>query len=451
MADPAARKLLGELIKREGLNNKICFLPSSYVCSVLVHIAALEYTSGSNHASNTSSKALMVVSFVRSVSMDSWQDDQLKRMELGGNAPFREFMKSYDASGGYKEGASPYDTYHCWAATQYREKLDALLAGKAWTPSSPPANYLSPTNSNISRSSSPNPSGLRKSRAQNTRSNTGSTLGRSASPASFNTSSPPPGSSASSTPLDQKSQNEAYFANLGKLNDSRPADLPPSQGGRYQGFGNTPTPPPGNASHPAFSLSSANAPSLSDIQENPMAALSKGWSIFSAAVAGATKTINDNVIQPGMERINDPEFQANVKGYYTGASKKVGEIGGAANEWGKKTVGIDVGDTVYGVKERVLGGPERNGYGRVDAYGGSGGFGGEESSALYDPNGREDDFFGEFTQAGGSTSETQHAVGDPTPKADAPVATRRGTGMGSVTSRVKTAKKDDDWDEWKDF
>jgi len=34
-------------------------------------------------------------------------------------------MKSYQPAdqGGYKEGASSYDTYHCWAAAQYREKV----------------------------------------------------------------------------------------------------------------------------------------------------------------------------------------------------------------------------------------------------------------------------------------------------------------------------------------
>jgi hypothetical protein len=34
-------------------------------------------------------------------------------------------MKSYSPvdQGGYKEGLSAYDTYHCWAATQYREKV----------------------------------------------------------------------------------------------------------------------------------------------------------------------------------------------------------------------------------------------------------------------------------------------------------------------------------------
>lgn len=182
-----------------------------------------------------------------------------------------------------------------------------------------------------------------------------------------------------------------------------------------------------------------------------MAALSKGWSIFSAAVAGATRTINDNVIQPGMEKINDPEFQASVKGYYDGASKRVGEVGGAANQWSKQSLGIDVGDAVHGVKEKVLGGPERDGYGRVD-----GGFG-DEGSALYDPNGHggntrdDDDFFGEFAQSGGANTNDGWArstlAGDPTPKASASVASR----TGSVTSRAKTAKKDDDWDEWKDF
>ncbi|KXN92291.1 ADP-ribosylation factor GTPase-activating protein GCS1 [Leucoagaricus sp. SymC.cos] len=445
MADPAAKKFLSELIKRAGLGNKVCIdcnNPNPQWASLSFAVFLCLQCAGTHRGFGVH------ISFVRSVTMDSWQDDQLKRMELGGNIPFREFMKSHDASGGYKDGASSYDTYHCWAATQYREKLDALLAGKPWSPSAPPANYLSPTNSNsISRSSSPNPSGLRKSRTQRS----GGGINRSASPASSltGTSSPP---SNAPTPLDQKSQNEAYFTSLGKINESRPADLPPSQGGRYQGFGNTPTPLPDNPSHPSFSLSSANAPTLADIQENPMAAFSKGWSLFSAAVAGASKAVNENVIQPGMEKINDPEFQASMKGYYNGATKRAMEAGNAANKWGKEGLGVDVGGTFYGVKERVLGGPQRNGYGRVDAYGG-----GEESSALYDPNGGDDDFFGEFEQAGGSSSlqgwagSSSSNAGDPTPKASGPVATRRDAGTGSVTSRAKAAKKDDNWDEWKDF
>ncbi len=246
------------------------------------------------------------------------------------------------------------------------------------------------------------------------------------------------------------------------MNENRPVDLPPSQGGRYQGFGSTPTPPPGagtaGSSNPAFGLSSANAPSLADLQENPMAALSKGWSLFSSAVVGATKVVSDNVIQPGMEKISDPTFQASVKGYVSEAQKRAGVVGSTANEWSKHQLGIDVADTVYGVKERVLGGPARSGYGQVSSTADN------ETSALYGGD-DDDDFFGEFSQAGGGRHHENGngnglgsdvwagsgGVGDPTPIASPPVATRRATGAGTVTSRAKAAKKDDDWDEWKDF
>ena len=75
--------------------------------------------------------------------MDTWQEEQIKRMQvspllsrlfgrtrtsscsqLGGNAPFREFMKTYDPqTGGYKDGMNPYDTYHSWAGAQYKSKV----------------------------------------------------------------------------------------------------------------------------------------------------------------------------------------------------------------------------------------------------------------------------------------------------------------------------------------
>ena len=80
-------------------------------------------------------------------------------------------------------------------------------------------------------------------------------------------------------------------------------------------------------------------------------------------------------------------------------------------------------------------------------YGGSGG---EESSALYDPNGKDDDFFGEFMQGQSMAKSTS---GDLIPEMNSPVARRKGAGMGSMTSRAKakTTKEHDDWDDWKDF
>ncbi|KAJ7639133.1 ArfGap-domain-containing protein [Roridomyces roridus] len=354
------------------------------------------------------------ISFVRSISMDTWQPDQLKRMQIGGNTAFKEFMKNYSPAeqGGYKEGNSPYEIYHCWAASQYREKLDAEIAGKPWTQSAPPPPSLS---------NSTDSAGLRKSRASG-RSATGSSLrADSASPASFGNSSP------RGTPdlgSDQKTANESFFAGLGQTNAMRSADLPPSQGGRYQGFGSTPTPPPGSQ-HPSYGMSSAAAPSFSDIQENPVAALSKGWSLFSAAVVGASRAVSENVIQPGMERVRDPALQASVMGYMTEAQKRAAAAGGVANQWSKNQLGVDVAETVGGVvggvRDRFGPSPAQNGYGAIGM-----GPDGEETSGLYHED--DEDLFTEY-----------RGYDQPPP---------------SKPSQPAAASKKNDWDddsEWKDF
>lgn len=54
-------------------------------------------------------------------------------------------MKSYE-NGGYSEGMNPYDTYHSWAGSQYREKVRSSFTlvmasnhyiNSSWTQSSP--------------------------------------------------------------------------------------------------------------------------------------------------------------------------------------------------------------------------------------------------------------------------------------------------------------------------
>ncbi|KAF8450648.1 hypothetical protein L210DRAFT_3386237 [Boletus edulis BED1] len=334
------------------------------------------------------------ISFVRSVSMDTWQSDQLERMQLGGNAPFKNFIQSYSPADqrGYTD---PHTLYHSWAATQYREKLDYALAGKPWTPSSPPATRLS-TPTLPTRPSSAQ--GLRKSRA-------------SARSPPTTISSPQP---SDSSHADQKSANEAYFASLGHANATRSTDLPPSQGGRYQGFGNTPSPPP--SQHPSFTLTSAATPSLADFQDNPAAALTKGWSLFSAVLVGASRAVNDNVIQPGVERVMDPNLHTSVRGYVSEAHKRAQAAGQSVNEWSKTQLGVDVADHVNDmvgtVKDRIGSGPPASGYASLATYDES------ETSVLYD---HTDDLFHE------SSPPPSHTPSD------------------------GKAKKDDDWGEWQDF
>jgi ADP-ribosylation factor GTPase-activating protein 1 len=291
------------------------------------------------------------------------------------------------------------------------------LAGRDWSTSAPPATFRAGSGTSSPALST---QGLRKSRASTRTFNNRSD---SPSPASFRNS---PSGTPSLAAMDQKSLNENYFAKLGSLNDSRPDDIPPSQGGRYTGFGSTPTP----SSNPSYGLSSANAPNLTELQQNPVAAISKGWSLFAAAVVGASKSVSENVIQPGMEKVTDPNFQASVKGYMSEAQKKALMVGNTANEWSKNSLGVDVADTVGGVvetvRERVGGGPAKSGYGAV-ALQSPGDH--DESSGLYDVN--DDDLFTEYHDKGHSTS------------------TRGGvSGQEATTSNTKKSDWDDDW---KDF
>ena len=283
-----------------------------------------------------------------------------------------------------------------------------MLAEKDWAPSPPTA-----SDSIRSRSGSPVPSqGLRKARASSR-----NAPSRSGSPAFGGSPNRTPDLSA-----DPKTRNETYFASLGRENANRPLDLPPSQGGRYTGFGSTPPP----SQQPPFALSSANAPSLNELQENPKAALTKGWSLLSAAVIGASRAVSENIIQPGMEKVADPNFQATMKGYVTEAQKKATSVGSAANEWSRSQLGVDVAESVGGVvdtvKDRLGAGPQRAGYNTLPMRQDG------ETTALYYDHDDEEDFFGEYQ---GRTAVP--------------------TSASTVTPTTPKAKGASEWDEWKDF
>jgi len=159
-----------------------------------------------------------------------------------------------------------------------------------------------------------------------------------------------------------------------------------------------------------------------------VAVLSKGWSLFSAAVAATAATVSDNVVQPGLEKIRDPTFQASVNGYVGGVTNKAGEIGRAANNWSKEAFGVDVagqmGDVVGGVRGRMGGGPYA-GYTGLSAE-----HDGESSSLWHDPT--EDDDF-------------QSWSGYDQPRSEPPSSSTTAPKMGD-------AKPKDGWDDdWKDF
>ncbi|CAG8499327.1 16312_t:CDS:2 [Acaulospora colombiana] len=231
---------------------------------------------------------------------------------LGGNTEWREF---YEASPDYYPEMSLKDKYNSSFAASYREKLTALCEGKKWTPS----------RSSSSRTSSrPSSANSKRSSVQST-SHVNSVVPSSYQSYQSNGSIPDNGNSLSS----DKSRNEAYFASLGRTNETRSETLPPSQGGRYTGFGN-----------PAFidtpPSSSSSVPDLEELMNNPVGALTKGLNFLGHHVVEGAKlaaqgaetlgqTVNEHVIKPTAEKVRDPEFTQQLSDYVSGIGKTVTE------------------------------------------------------------------------------------------------------------------------------
>ena len=78
-------------------------------------------------------------------------------------------------------------------------------------------------------------------------------------------------------------------------------------------------------------MSSHNAPSLQEFQADPLSALTKGWGLFSSAVAAAGSTINESVIQPGMKQAGQTVGELNERG--------LGQLGEQYGNQGKDLTG----------------------------------------------------------------------------------------------------------------
>ncbi|KAE8663005.1 putative ADP-ribosylation factor GTPase-activating protein AGD6 [Hibiscus syriacus] len=68
------------------------------------------------------------ISFVRSVTMDSWSDIQVKKIESGGNEKLNAFLAQY----GVPKETDIVTKYNTNAASIYRDRIQALAEGRAW-------------------------------------------------------------------------------------------------------------------------------------------------------------------------------------------------------------------------------------------------------------------------------------------------------------------------------
>jgi len=199
-------------------------------------------------------------------------------MRLAGNKPWRDFFddaESNKMAGITWDDATIAERYSGEVGEEWKDRLSAKVEGKDYVPGAKPAPTKSLGNATPT-----------------------SAISRSQTPLGVRTSSPSQG-------LGNKAKvDDRYFAGLGAANASRPADLPPSQGGKYAGFGSTPIESP---------RGEAKLPGLDDLQKDPVAALTKGFGWFTTTVGKTAKTVNEGYIQPTAAKLAETDFAAQAR------------------------------------------------------------------------------------------------------------------------------------------
>ncbi|ELR06350.1 hypothetical protein GMDG_07940 [Pseudogymnoascus destructans 20631-21] len=219
------------------------------------------------------------VSFVRSTTMDAFKAAEIERMRLGGNKPWRDFFEGHEenklAGVGF-EDATIKERYESVVGEEWKGRLTAKVEGREYVPGAPkpvvPRRETKPASratTQIQGRASPAPS-----------------LGDG-------------GSGRSS----KAKVDDRYFSKLGEANAARPADVHPSQGGKYGGFGSE-MPAPARGDGP---------PGLDELQRDPVAALTKGFGWFGGMVGKTARQVNEGYIAPAAQRIAEADLAAQAR------------------------------------------------------------------------------------------------------------------------------------------
>ncbi|KAK1321360.1 putative ADP-ribosylation factor GTPase-activating protein AGD6 [Acorus calamus] len=241
------------------------------------------------------------ISFVRSVTMDSWSEIQLKKMESGGNDRLNSFFRSY----GVPKETDIVAKYNTNAASVYRDRIQALAEGRAWDDEG-------------------RDSGIRRN--QSVGDFRGGSGGRGSGGGGGPVRSRSTEDMFTRSQLEASAANkESFFARKMAENHSKPEGLPPSQGGKYVGFGSSPAPPP-----------MPRSGSQGDVIKDTVSVVSQGFGRLSLVAASAAQSAA-KVVQAGTT-----EFTSKVKegGYDQKVNETVTVVTAKTSEIGQKTWGI---------------------------------------------------------------------------------------------------------------
>lgn len=168
------------------------------------------------------------LSFVRSVTMDSWPDSHLKKMEA--NSSGNDALNAFLSARGIPKDTDIPLKYNTKAAAHFRDKVQAIAESRPWT--DPPV--VKESVEKLDTGSETKVGAVRKHHSMADFRATGGSNG--------------PSRTWSSSDLQGKVQasmdgRAEFFSRKVSENAMRPEGLPPSQGGKYVGFGSSGTRP----------------------------------------------------------------------------------------------------------------------------------------------------------------------------------------------------------------
>ncbi|KAJ5317817.1 hypothetical protein N7508_002325 [Penicillium antarcticum] len=269
------------------------------------------------------------ISFVRSITMDAFKNAEIQRMELGGNEPWKSFYDAHPvptSEGRTFEDSTIKERYEGDAGEEWKERLSCKVEGREYVQGQEKKNN---NNGNASRSNTSTPMSLGG--------------GRAGSPAASSIRSDGRGGAGAGG---KKEQNEAYFAKLGSDNATRSDNLPPSQGGKFTGFGGGGPVPSASEKRSStfggFGGWGGGGGQFDDLQKDPMGTLTKGFGWFTSTVGKGAKQVNDSYLQPTAKQLAESDFaaQARVHASTFGQNLQTG-VRGAADQFNKFVEGDD--------------------------------------------------------------------------------------------------------------
>ncbi|KAI3923470.1 hypothetical protein MKW92_052481 [Papaver armeniacum] len=236
------------------------------------------------------------LSFVRSVTMDSWSEKHLIKMEAnhGGNQALNKFLSAR----GIPKETDISVKYNTRSASLFRDKIEALSDNKAWIEPPISQESISPGSGKPPKHNGNSDQKFGNSDSwgwdgwdDNKNHGNNSSMKRNQTFGDFRGNGP--NKSFSCEDLHGKLQESAsnkdyYFSRMVAQNEGKPEGIPPSQGGKYVGFG----------SHNGMAPRMNRTYSHGDIILDTVSAFSEGLGRLSLVASTAVQSAA-NAVQAG--------------------------------------------------------------------------------------------------------------------------------------------------------